>query len=83
MPRPGTPVAAIVGRIAIESRHHPDDKAGHARLRRDLHAAKIETRIREAASAVAAGLPPLTAEQRDQLTALLDTAAEPAARRTA
>jgi len=60
-------------RLAAHKRHHPD--ADHSALERDLAAARVE----EAARRVAADLPPLTAEQRARIGALLAPALVPEA----
>ena len=52
-------------RLAAASRHHPD--SNHVDLRRDLAAAKLETYVQRILDAA----PPLTADQRDRVSALL------------
>jgi hypothetical protein len=58
-------VARIAASIAAQARHHPD--ADRSQLESDLQAARIEA----AAQKVADSLPPLTAEQRARIGALL------------
>ena len=52
-------------RLAASKRHHPE--ADHTTIERDLAAARVEA----AAEKVAAGLPPLSAEQRARIGVLL------------
>ncbi len=60
-------------RLAVTIRHHPDDRAAIETARRDLRAARGEDYIRRLVD----GAPPLTAEQRARIAAiLLDPAAD-------
>jgi hypothetical protein len=56
--------AAVVG--AVERHHGPNDPRLPT-LRRDLRAAELEEHVRR----IVDGAPPLTAEQRDTIAALL------------
>jgi len=56
---------SIQGRLAAESRHRPTQD--HTGLRRDLKA----ERLAEHVAKVVAQAPPLTAQQRDRVAALL------------
>jgi hypothetical protein len=58
--------AAVVG--AVERHHGPDDPRLPV-LRRDLRAAELEEHVRR----IVGNAPPLTAEQRDRIAALLRT----------
>lgn len=60
-----TPVHHLRAKLAAQSRHNPT--GDHDQLRRDLAAAKLEEHV----SRVVADAPPLTAEQRDRIAALL------------
>lgn len=55
-------------KLASITRHHPDDADRIAEARRDLRAARLEDHVRDAVAAA----PPLTAEQRRRLAALLN-----------
>lgn len=66
-----TPQASLRARLAVHSRHHPDDSETLDGLRRDLRAAMLEQHIRQ----VVDEAPPLTVEQRDRLSTLLAGAA--------
>lgn len=63
------PVISARARVALLSRPDRGTPAKVAEARRVLTAAKLERHIRE----VIAGAPPLTAEVRDRLAALLAT----------
>ncbi len=54
-------------RVAALSRSRADDDPDYLAARRDLRAARAEEYIRT----LAAGMPPLTMEQRNRLAALL------------
>jgi hypothetical protein len=53
--------------LAALLRHHPSDTVAIAEARRDLFAAKLEDHVR----GLVAAAPPLTADQRRRLAAVL------------
>jgi hypothetical protein len=63
--------AAVVGAL---QRHHGPAHPGLTDARRDLRAAELEEHVRRIVDAA----PPLTAEQRDRIAALLRAPATPA-----
>lgn len=67
----GAAVRSARGRLAVTTRHHPDDADRLAEARRALAAAKAEDYI----SKLVAEAPPLTPEQRDRLLVLLSPGA--------
>ena len=65
---PGTPrLADLQAALARFCRAHPDDTAGADEIRRELRTARAAEYI----SKIVDSAPPLTAEQRDRLAALL------------